>query len=189
VARARRATGRIELELAAPARIVVVADSHSRMHPRALEWIRRERPAAIVHAGDIGNLEVLNELETVAPTYAVRGNVDGRDERTPDELTVEVHAGGLRLVMLTTHIGVYGPRLLKQIRLRAHELGAQLVICGHSHVPFMAQEGDVTVFNPGSLGPRRFHLPITFGVLELAEGRLALRHIDCETGTPWRPPA
>jgi predicted phosphodiesterase len=43
------------------------------------------------------------------------------------------------------------------------------------------------VFNPGSIGPRRNDLPIVFGVLEIAGGKLSLRHIDCETGQPWSP--
>ncbi len=56
-----------------------------------------------------------------------------------------------------------------------------------SHVPFIGRDRDLAVFNPGSIGPRRFHLPIVFGVLWLAAGRISLEHVDCESGARWRP--
>ena len=65
--------------------------------------------------------------------------------------------------------------------------GAGLVVCGHSHVPFAAHDRGLTVFNPGSVGPRRFHLPIVFGVIEVRAEGVSLRHVDCETGLPWTP--
>jgi uncharacterized protein len=65
--------------------------------------------------------------------------------------------------------------------------GARLIVCGHSHVPFIGRDRGLTVFNPGSIGPRRMHLPIVFGVLEIESARLTLRHIDCETGADWTP--
>jgi predicted phosphodiesterase len=61
------------------------------------------------------------------------------------------------------------------------------VICGHSHVPFIGRDRGIGVFNPGSIGPRRFHLPIVFGVFELRDRRVSLRHVDCETGLRWEP--
>jgi hypothetical protein len=56
-------------------------------------------------------------------------------------------------------------------------------------VPFIGRDRGLSVFNPGSIGPRRFSLPIVFGLLELAAGRLSLQHVDCETGARWMPPA
>lgn len=60
-------------------------------------------------------------------------------------------------------------------------------MCGHSHVPFIGHDRGLTVLNAGSIGPRRFALPIVFGVLEIADGKLSLRHVDCETGEDWHP--
>jgi hypothetical protein len=54
-------------------------------------------------------------------------------------------------------------------------------------VPFVGRDRGLTVFNPGSIGPRRMHLPIVFGVLEIAAAKLSLRHVNCETGEPWSP--
>jgi len=55
-------------------------------------------------------------------------------------------------------------------------------------VPFIGEDRGITMFNPGSIGPRRFHLPIVFGTLELSPERVRLAHIDCETGRRWLPP-
>jgi hypothetical protein len=55
-------------------------------------------------------------------------------------------------------------------------------------VPFIGQEEDLTVFNPGSAGPRRFGLPILFGTIDVSASGVRLAHIDCETGQPWSPP-
>ncbi|MBT8493546.1 MAG: metallophosphatase family protein [Deltaproteobacteria bacterium] len=171
-----------------PARIAVVADSHSKPHSRALELVSLVAPPAILHAGDIGNLRVLDDLEAIAPLFAVRGNIDGHDPRTPDYRIIDLERDGRRILrILLTHIAVYGPKLRKDVRERARAEGAQLVVCGHSHVPLVAADHGITVFNPGSLGPRRFQLPIVFGVLEIGD-KLGFSHIDCETGEAWSPP-
>ena len=64
---------------------------------------------------------------------------------------------------------------------------AQLVICGHSHVPLLVMDRNIGVFNPGSIGPRRFRLPITFGVIDMSLDGLQFEHVDCETGKRWSP--
>jgi len=179
----------LSLPAGRPTRIVVVADSHSRPHSRAHEWMRREQPDYILHAGDIGNLSVVDGLEGIAETFAVRGNIDAHDERTPDAWILDLEGGARGTVrVLLLHIAVNGPRLRKDARDLVERHGAHLVVCGHSHVPLIAEDRATVVFNPGSFGPRRFHLPITFGVLELGDGPLRLRHVDCETGERWLPP-
>jgi uncharacterized protein len=88
------------------------------------------------------------------------------------------------------HIGVAGPRLRADAAALAREARAQLVVCGHSHVPFIGGGArGVTVFNPGSCGPRRFQLPIVLGTIDLApSGGVKLAHVDAETGGAWSPP-
>ena len=92
------------------------------------------------------------------------------------------------LTLLLLHIGVYGVRLQAAAGRLARQFGSKIVVCGHSHVPFIGRDQGVIVFNPGSIGPRRFNLPIVFGVLEFAAGRAQLWHVDCETGKHWSPP-
>jgi putative phosphoesterase len=164
------------------AKIVVVADTHSSPHPDTGKYLSAEAPDAIIHAGDIGDLAVLSDLETIAPLYAIRGNIDNHD--LPDVLVLD--RGALRI--LVVHIGVYGPKLRAEVAQLAKQERAQLVICGHSHVPFIGVDRGITVFNPGSCGPRRFALPIVFGTLTLADNKLRLAHVDCETGAAWSPP-
>jgi putative phosphoesterase len=167
------------------ARYAVVADTHSQPHPATHGLLRALAPEAILHAGDIGDLAVLDDLAAIAPLFAIRGNIDTRARGLPDVLVLD--AGALRILML--HIGVAGPRLRGDAAKLARAAHAQLVVCGHSHVPFIGGERGLTVFNPGSVGPRRFHLPIVFGTIELApSGAVKLAHINTESGSAWLPP-
>jgi putative phosphoesterase len=169
-------------------RVVVVADTHSAPHPRSAELIRELAPDAILHAGDIGDLSVLEGLAAIAPLITVRGNIDERAVELPDSIAIDVLDGERSVLqILLTHIAVAGPRIRADAAARARGLGATLIVCGHSHVPFIGRDRGLTVFNAGSIGPRRFALPIVFGVLEIREGRLSLRHVDCETGARWEP--
>ena len=180
---------RASLPLGEAGRIAVVADTHSRPHPRIAGHLASLEPAAILHAGDIGELSVLDDLARVAPVFAVRGNIDTTARQLPDVLTIDIESGGKSMRILLIHIAVYGPRLRADVARMARSEKASLVVCGHSHVPFIGQDAELTVFNPGSIGPRRFSLPIVFGTIEVAPSGVRLAHIDCETGDAWSPPA
>jgi uncharacterized protein len=169
-------------------RIAAVADTHSRPHPAIVEHLTALRPDAILHAGDIGELSVLDELRAIAPVFAVRGNIDGQAGGLPDVLTIDLEGEGRSLRILLLHIAVYGPKLRADVARMARAAGASLIVCGHSHVPFIGKERGLTVFNPGSIGPRRFQLPIVFGTIRVSPERVRLAHVDCETGRDWHPP-
>jgi putative phosphoesterase len=169
-------------------RLVVVADTHGRPHPKAAEHIRALKPHAILHAGDIGDLSVLDQLGELAPLQAVRGNIDVHAPELSDALTIEIADGSRRLLtLLLVHIAVNGPKIRRDAAELARTEGASLVVCGHSHVPFIGRDRGLSVFNPGSIGPRRFQLPIVFGVIDVDSERVRLSHVDCETGLPWQP--
>ena len=169
-------------------RIVAVADTHSRPHARSAERIAALSPHRILHAGDIGDLEVLDELSRIAPVTAVRGNIDAGVPGVPDVVTIDItDAKGTLIKLLMLHIAVYGPKLRSEAAKLARKEGADLVVCGHSHVPFAARDRGLTVFNPGSIGPRRFQLPIVFGLIDISRQRIDVRHVDCETGERWLP--
>jgi len=171
----------------APLRLAVVADTHSQPHPAAAAHLRALAPDAIVHAGDIGELSVLDDLATIAPVLAIRGNIDVRAVTLPDVLTIDI-ADELRILLV--HIGVAGVRLRTDVAKLARAERAHLVVCGHSHIPFIGKDRDLLIFNPGSVGPRRFHLPIVFGTITLPAGstRPVFEHVDAATGKPWMPP-
>lgn len=157
------------------------------MHAEARARIAALAPSAIFHGGDIGALSVLDELASVAPVVAVRGNIDSSESALPMDAVIDVESGGVRrLRVFLTHIAVYGPKLRGQVLLAAQKSDCDLVVCGHSHVPFLGRDRQMVVFNPGSIGPKRFQLPIVFGEIRL-ESPVRLRHVSCETGETWLP--
>ena len=169
-------------------KVVLVADTHGQPHPNARALIQRLAPDLILHAGDIGDLGVLDGLGELAPLLAVRGNIDGRAPGLADSMDIDFVAGERSLLkVVLTHIAVYGPKLRAETARLASEHHARMVLCGHSHVPFMGRDKGFVVFNPGSIGPRRFTLPITLGTLQIGPGGISLQHVSCETGEPWAP--
>jgi hypothetical protein len=170
-------------------RIAVIADTHSRPHPRAKALLAAWKPEAIVHAGDIGDLDTaIDPFAELAPVLAVRGNIDARAPHLPDVIVLDLMRAEARaLRIFVTHIAVNGPRLRADAARAAIARQAALVICGHSHVPFIGRDHGLGMFNPGSIGPRRFALPIVFGTLEIDARGVHLAHTDAETGRAWSP--
>ncbi len=169
-------------------RVAIVSDTHSAPHPESLRLVAELSPDAILHAGDIGDLAVLDRFGEIAPVIAVRGNIDERAPDLPDVVAIDVRDGDASaLKILLTHVAVAGIAIRADAARVARSRGASVIVCGHSHVPFYGSDRGLTVFNAGSIGPRRFRLPIVFGVLEIADRRLTLRHVDCETGARWLP--
>ncbi len=183
-----RAKATVPLRADGSLRIAVVADTHSQPHPETATHLAALAPDVIFHAGDIGDLAVLEELAKLAPLHAVRGNIDTRANQLPDIITLDLVGADRTYRMLLVHIAVYGPRLRADVAKLARAEKASLVVCGHSHVPFIGQDKGITVFNPGSIGPRRFSLPIVFGTINITPTGVRLAHVNCETGAPWSPP-
>src|SRR5215813_4805719 len=146
-------------------RIGVISNTHG-LYDESITSLFRGVDA-IIHAGDIGRLEVIDRLEAIAPVIAVEGNNDAF-RRFPSE-KVEEFAGRRVLV---THI--FGE--LHQIRREQKKLietvRPDIVIFGHSHRPYTHKLGQILLFNPGSAGPRRFNLPRTVGLLHLTRRRV-----------------
>ncbi len=176
------------LELEDELRLAIVADTHSQPHERTLELVKKTRPDRILHAGDIGAQAVIDDLSTIAPTLTVRGNIDVGHLDFPDQILIDVEKDEeLFFKVLLLHIGVNGPKLRAEVMRRAKQVDASLVVCGHSHVPFIGKDRGVAIFNPGSVGPRRFHLPIVFGLMTVRPKGVTLEHVSCETGERWMP--
>jgi hypothetical protein len=166
----------------------MVADTHGNPHAKSAAHIAAQRPDHILHAGDIGDLTVLDRLAKLAPVSAVRGNIDGRSPGLPDVMTLDVRDGdGSLVTLLLVHIAVNGPKLRADVARLATSEKASLVVCGHSHVPFVGQDKGITVVNPGSIGPRRFQLPIVFGVMNIRRDGITIHHVSSETGERWTP--
>lgn len=141
--------------------IGVISDTHGLLRPAAVEALRGS--LAIIHAGDVGNPEILAELEEIAPVTTVRGNVDTAAWATALPKTNVLEIGGFSLYVLHN---------LNDLHLDPVAGGFQAVIFGHSHQPLLERRKNVLFFNPGSAGPRRFSLPISVGRLILDQGEL-----------------
>ena len=136
--------------------IGIISDTHSLLRPQAIEAL--EGVELILHAGDIGNQQVLDALNDIAPVVAVRGNNDkGEWARSlPDWELVEV--GKVSIYMLHD---------VKEIDLSPSGAGFHVVVSGHSHKPSIEERRGVLYINPGSAGPRRFTLPVTLAHLHI----------------------
>lgn len=188
VMRLRKERRIIRIEHDAGARVGIVADTHSAPHEAGFKHLASLAPDVLLHAGDIGDVRVLETLDTIAPVHAVRGNIDSRVAEFPDVLVLRIECAGVHAVtVLLTHIAVSGVSIRREVSRWAKEENASLVICGHSHVPLVLQQQGLTLFNPGSIGPRRFRLPIVFGIMDITAKAIDLRHVDCETGRMWQP--
>ena len=139
--------------------IGVISDTHGLLRPEAKEALRGSD--LILHAGDIGGEEILQELRRLAPVFAVRGNVDRGiwTETLPDTEVVKV---------ANLHIYLLHDR--GTLALVPAAAGFAAVISGHSHMPAQAIHRGVLYFNPGSAGPRRFKLPVSLGRLKITNG-------------------
>src|SRR5262245_23744550 len=107
VSASRRVQKRTSLLLreAGSMRIVVVADTHGRPHPSSAAHVSALKPDAILHAGDIGDLRVLDTFAEIAPLSAVRGNIDVHARDLPDVITIDILRGdAIVLTMLLMHI-------------------------------------------------------------------------------------
>jgi len=150
-------------------KIGVISDTHGLLRPEALAALRGSD--CIIHAGDIGDPSILNELSRLAPLTAVRGNVDREKWARKIPETNVVEAGGISIYVLHN---------LEDLDLKPEAAGFVAVIYGHSHVPKQETKNGVLYFNPGSAGPRRFRLPVSIGwlMVEGAKLRAEICHLD-----------
>jgi len=141
--------------------IGVISDTHGLLRPEALKALRGSQH--IIHAGDVGASEILEELSAIAPLIAVRGNVDKEAWALKLPGTEVFEVGGVSIYILHD---------LAQLDLKPKAAGFAVVVSGHSHVPKQETRDGVLYFNPGSAGPRRFKLPVSVGRLILEDGKV-----------------
>jgi putative phosphoesterase len=140
----------------------IISDTHGLLRPEAVAALRGAD--LIVHAGDVGNADIIEQLRRIAPLFAVRGNIDqgGWAARLPIQESVSI--GQVRFLLLHD---------ISELALDPQVEGYAAVVFGHSHMPSMETRGNVLFLNPGSAGPRRFQLPVT-----IARARVRGRRID-----------
>ena len=144
----------------------VISDTHGLLRPQAVDALRGSD--LIIHAGDVGDAAILDALAQLAPTFAVRGNIDHGDcAALPATELVEIG----EVLFFVLHD-------LAELDLDPPTAGFAAVVCGHSHRPSIETRDGVLYLNPGSAGPRRFKLPVT-----LARVRVSGRELQPEIVT------
>jgi uncharacterized protein len=150
-------------------RIGVISDTHGLMRPQALRALQGAEH--ILHAGDVGDPAILDALRAIAPVTAIRGNIDegGPCSHLPSTELVEL--GGRSIFMLHD---------VKKIDLNPEAAGIAAVVFGHSHKPLLEWRRGVLFLNPGSAGPRRFELPVTFAWLKIEANKVSARVVPLD---------
>ena len=151
--------------------LAIVSDSHGLLRDSVTAAL--QDVDLIIHAGDLGSRGVLERLEAFAPVIAVRGNVDSELIDLPLTEAVSVN----------DHL-IYVLHDLGQLDLDAATAGIEMIVHGHSHQPRIDRRDDVLYVNPGSIGPRRFRLPVSMAKVTFDRQELAVHLVDLEKKGP-----
>ncbi len=127
----------------------------------------------IIHAGDVGDSNILDALREIAPLVAVRGNIDTAEWAKSLPQTAVAEAESARIYVLHD---------VNALDLDPNAAGFHIVVSGHSHKRARSERNGVVYINPGSAGPRRFHLPITIARLDLGVTPCSVEFVDLEKG-------
>jgi putative phosphoesterase len=139
-------------------RVGLISDTHGLLRPEAVDAL--QGCAHILHAGDVGDPEILAALRDIAPLTAIRGNVDtGSWAKALPE----------RAMLTLSGCPIYMLHDVKMLGLDSQAKEARVVLSGHTHKPLIEKRGEVLHVNPGAAGPRRFALPVTIGFLTISE--------------------
>jgi uncharacterized protein len=139
----------------------VISDTHGLLRPEAIDALRGAD--IIVHAGDVGNPQIIDKLRGVAPTYVVRGNIDNGTWAAGLPMIAIVDVGELKFFVL---------HQVSQLALDPVTERYAAVVFGHSHAPSVETREGVLFLNPGSAGPRRFKLPVTVARVRVSGRRI-----------------
>jgi putative phosphoesterase len=153
-------------------RLGLISDTHGLLRPsvhHALAGV-----GLILHAGDVGGDDILDELSIIAPVRAVAGNTDAPgNPRLPP--SVDLVVGGLRIHLSHGHeLGVPKPDTLLA------RYAADVIVYGHTHQPRIVKADGRLVVNPGAAGPARFELKPSVAILEINDGKPAVRIVDLD---------
>ncbi|MGH7467718.1 MAG: metallophosphoesterase family protein [Longimicrobiales bacterium] len=141
-------------------RIGLISDTHGQLRPQIFDHFRAVQ--LILHAGDVGDQDVLTQLETLAPVHAVIGNTDTFPLLNTLPEVQELELLGRRVVITHGHrLGSLTPALLRH----THP-SAQIIVYGHTHKPYVGRTDGTLIVNPGAAGPARFRLKPSIAILE-----------------------
>ena len=148
-------------------KIGVISDTHGLLRPEAVAVMRGSD--FIIHAGDVEEPIILEQLAKLAPVTAVRGNVDRGPWAKKLPVSTVFEAGS---------VSIYVIHNLLELDLKPEAAGFAAVVCGHTHVPKQENKNGVLYFNPGSAGQRRFRLPVSVGRLVVHDAKLVGEFVE-----------
>jgi putative phosphoesterase len=149
--------------------IGVISDTHGLLRHEAL--VALAEAEHILHAGDVGNADILAALGRIAPVTAIRGNIDIHGPCADLPATEAVELGGRLFYMVhSVHDLDIDPRAAE----------VSVVVSGHSHQPLLERKGEVMFLNPGSAGPRRFRLPVSVALVTVTDDKVAARIVELD---------
>lgn len=147
--------------------IGVISDTHGVLRPEAVKALHGVD--LIIHAGDVGRLDLLGDLRQIAPVFAVRGNTDREELARTLPVTERVQIDQHLILVLHD---------LYQLGLTPEAHGMAAVISGHAHKPAIEKKRGVLYLNPGCAGPRRFHLPVSVAIIRVTTRGLEPKIIE-----------
>lgn len=147
-------------------RLGVITDTHGLYDPAIERHFARVEE--ILHAGDIGDEDVIRHLRRLAPVTAVSGNVDDY-EASGFPRRLVVRRGGIRIALC--HVLYERGKMTREAEAWLDREQPDVCVFGHSHRPTVTRHGRTLLFNPGSAGPRRFSLPRGIGILTVEAGK------------------
>ncbi len=146
-------------------RLGIISDTHGLLRPEVFDVFRSVDH--ILHGGDVGDVQLLTELEAIAPVTAVFGNTDGPELRARLPEVARVSLEDFDIVV--THGDRFGSPTPARLVDAFPE--ADILVFGHTHRPLLELVHEtITVMNPGGAGPRRFDLKPSVGIMELEPG-------------------
>ena len=145
----------------------IISDTHGLLRPEAMKALQGVEQ--IIHAGDVGKPEILDQLRAIAPVVAVRGNVDKGDWAHRLPMTEVVEFGEVLIYVLHD---------LNTLDLDPKAAQMDAVIYGHTHQPLIEWKRGVLYLNPGSAGPRRFDLPVSMALLRITGKQIETEKIN-----------
>lgn len=152
-------------------RIGIVSDTHGLLRPQVLSALAQAKIEHILHAGDVGDIAILDRLGELAPVTAIRGNIDTRGACVLLPPTEAVVLAG-KLVYLVHSV--------RDLDLDPVVANIAMVVSGHSHAPSIEHRGPTLYLNPGSCGPRRFKLPVTLSLANIREDRVEAQILELD---------
>jgi putative phosphoesterase len=148
-------------------RVGVLSDTHGLLRPEALAFLIGSD--YIVHGGDVGGRQILDELSAIAPVIAVRGNNDMQPWAAHLRQTELIRIG---------NVFAYVIHDLSELDIDPGAAGVSVVISGHSHKPMTTKRDGILYVNPGSCGPRRFKLPVSVGEILVDGNDVSARTVE-----------